>query len=61
MSLSHLKPGDRVRIQPWSDFFMMGETHGTVDVVGRKYVTVRGFRSNRPYKFAISGDSIEKE
>ena len=48
-----------VRILPHSDFFMMGETWGTVVLVGRKWITVEGGRSGRKYRFSINTDALE--
>lgn len=35
-----MKPGQRVAIAPHTDAFMQGFRYGTVEKVGRKYVTV---------------------
>lgn len=53
------KVGDRVRIRPHADLFMMGETHGKVIRIGRKLVTIEGERSGRKFKFRIDGDALE--
>jgi hypothetical protein len=57
--LHHLDVGDRVKVMPHSDFFMMGEASGSVIAKGRKHVTVKGERSGAQYKFNIDGDSLE--
>jgi hypothetical protein len=51
--LSDFKRGDRIRIHPASDWFMRGETHARVTVVGRKYLTVKGERSNTSFKLHV--------
>lgn len=54
-----MKIGDRVRIAPHSDVFMMGERWGEVVALGPKRVTVRGQRSGRKFIFRLAGDSLE--
>jgi hypothetical protein len=41
MNTKDFKAGDQVKILPHTDQFMMGMTHGTVTLVGRKFVTIR--------------------
>jgi hypothetical protein len=53
------KTGDRVKIAPHTDLFMMGETYAKVIRVGRKLVTIEGERSGRTFKFRIDGDALE--
>jgi hypothetical protein len=49
--LSDFKRGDRIRIHPASDWFMRGETHARVTV--RKYLTVKGERSDKSFKLHV--------
>lgn len=44
--------GERVKIHPATDLFMMGVTYATVVKVGRKYVHVKAddYRGGRVYK-----------
>lgn len=52
--------GRRVRVMPHTDLFMMGETHGRVVTLGRKYVTIEGERSRRKFKFLLDTDCLEQ-
>ena len=54
--LSDFKAGDRIRIHPACDLFMMGETHATVVSVGRKWIRIIGDRSTK--KFTIRPGSV---
>lgn len=51
--------GQRVKILPHSDLFMMGETRAEVIAVGRKWITIRGERSGRKFKFSVNTDALE--
>jgi len=51
--------GQRVKVAPWTDLFMMGETFGEVKAVGRKWVTITGERSGRRFRFLLTSDSLE--
>jgi hypothetical protein len=53
--------GQRVKVMPWTDLFMMGETHGKVVKVGRKWVTIEGERSGRKFSFLLASDNLEIE
>lgn len=55
MYLHQLQPRKRVATAPHTDAWMSGERYGTITVVGRKWVHVRGERSGRNFKFAIRG------
>lgn len=41
LALNSFTVGDYVRIHPAADAFMRGVTHGTITVVGRKWLHVR--------------------
>jgi len=49
--MSGYRVGDYVKIAAWTDTFMRGETHGTVEKVGTRYAHVRGNRSQQIFKF----------
>lgn len=51
MKTSDFKAGDRVKIAPHTDAFMMGMTHGNVNLVGRRFIHVRVDINRRIYKF----------
>lgn len=51
--------GDRVKIAPHSDIFMMGERYGEVTSIGRKWIHVKGERSGKSFRFFKGGDSLE--
>lgn len=53
MYLHHLEPNKRVATAPHTDAWMSGERYGTVLTVGRKYVTIKGERSGRKFRFVI--------
>lgn len=54
-----MQKGDRVRIAPFADLWMMGERWAIVTAVGRKWVTVSGERSGRKFKFRLGSDCLE--
>lgn len=45
--LSDFKIGDRVQLHPATDAWMRGDTHGTIERLGRTFVHVRMDRSGR--------------
>lgn len=51
--------GDTVKIAPWTDLFMRGERTGEVVKIGRKYITIKGARSGRAFRFALDTDALE--
>lgn len=59
MANKRFEPGQRVKIHPASDFFMMGERYGSVRSEGRKWIVVEGERSGRTYKFSVRTDNLE--
>ena len=51
--------GQRVKVMPHSDIWMMGERSGVVQTIGPKWITVVGDRSGRKFRFRLGGDSLE--
>lgn len=48
-----LAVGDRVKLHPATDAFMVGgDRYGTIEKIGRKYVHVRGQWSGRTWKLS---------
>lgn len=59
MTKTPIFKGDTVKIAAWTDLFMRGERTGEVLTIGRKYITIKGARSGRSFKFALDTDALE--
>lgn len=59
MTKTPIFKGDTVKIAPHTDLFMRGERTGEVLKIGRKYITIKGARSGRAFRFPLDSDGLE--
>ena len=60
ISQPYLSVGNRVAISPSTDLWMRGERYGEVVKIGRKFIHVKGDRTQRVYRFKIEDCLLER-